>query len=125
MPIAKHGEVVKQCPMCAHPFTLGDVMAHPEVKPIGMAFLGEVNQYFFNHVCAGCGSTFTIPVEAFLALIQEPVPAQALVGTSRCEHHCRRVTDLQRCAQPCRYAPFRRFLLERLLPRPAAAAPAP
>lgn len=117
MDSASSDPVVKRCPMCARPFTLGDVLSHPDVRPIGMAFLGGENLYYFNHVCPGCGSTFTLPIELFLPLVAEPVPKESLEATSACERHCRRVTDLARCAQPCRYAPFRRFLIERLVPR--------
>lgn len=119
MDFVRTDAVVNQCPMCARPLTLGDVLSHPEVKPIGMAFLGGENLYYFNHVCAGCGSTFTVPVELFLPLLPERVPPESLESTSSCERHCRRVKDLERCSQPCRYAPFRRFLIDRLVPRTA------
>jgi len=69
------------------------------------------NYYYFNHVCAHCGTTFLVPVMDFLPFITEPVPDLALAGTELCERHCLDVRDLGACEQDCRYAPFRRHLL--------------
>lgn len=115
-------DIIKRCPMCRNVFTLRDVVEHADIRPIGMTFEeGDFanNAYYFNHTCPGCGSTFAIPVEQFLKLIDEEIPAEVLAGTASCEHHCRKVTDLSACSQPCHYAPFRRFLINRLLPRAA------
>jgi len=117
-------EVVKQCPLCRRDFTLEEVLESAEVKPIGMAFEPgsfEHNVYYFNHHCPGCGSTFVIPVERFIALIEEYISPEVLDGTAGCDQHCRRLDDLEACNEPCYYAPFRRFLLNRLLQRRPSA----
>jgi hypothetical protein len=102
------------CPNCAQKFELARIAEHPEVEPIGMQIEDtdhNFNFYYFNHVCAGCGSTFLVPVQSFLPFIQEPVPDLILTGSEECERHCLDVKDLQICSQPCTYAPFRRHLL--------------
>ena len=118
-------EQTKTCPGCGTVFTLQEILSSPEVEPVGMQFLDTDpthNVYYFNHVCPSCGSTFVIPVLAFLPFIAEPVPNLALTGTEVCEHHCLRIEDLNVCHAPCRYAPFRRFLLRMRKERPAAVS---
>jgi hypothetical protein len=105
---------IQRCPSCGQWFTLRDILESPLVQPIGVLFgddgVGQ-HRYYFNHVREGCGTTFTIPVTAFIALIEEPIPAEAFTGTERCERHCAHIDDLSVCSQDCHYAPFRRFLL--------------
>lgn len=111
-------QVVKQCPKCHRGFTLQEVLDSAEIQPIGMAFepgAFENNLYYFNHGCPGCGSTFVLPVEQFVPYILEEIPPSVLDGSSACERHCRKLRDLEACGQPCFYAPFHRFLLERLV----------
>lgn len=105
----------KTCPGCGTAFTLRQVLESPDIEPIGMQLEDSDhawNFYYFNHRCPTCGSTFLIPVLDFLPLISEPVPDLALNGTESCERHCTRIDDLAECSAPCRYAPFRRFLLK-------------
>jgi hypothetical protein len=109
--------IVTSCPTCGVAFTLDQLMESADVEPVGMQFVDpdhQYNMFFFNHACAGCGTTFTVPVEEFLSCITEPVPDLARTGMEDCGRHCLRVTDLAACAAPCRYAPFRRLLLRML-----------
>ena len=106
---------VKQCPGCPATFALNDFMGNPELNAIGMQFEDadlEYNMYYFNHECPNCGSTLVVSVLEFLPLIEEPVPEEVLTGLEPCEGHCMRIEDLANCGAPCRYAPFRRFLLK-------------
>ncbi len=106
--------VHKTCPGCGTPFTLQQILECAEVEPIGMQLEDDDpawNYYYFNHRCPSCGSTFLIPVTDFAPWIPEPVPGPVLAGTESCERHCTRIDDLSACTAPCRYAPFRRFLL--------------
>lgn len=115
---------VKQCPGCAATFALNDFMGNPEIDAIGMQFEDaelKNNLYYFNHECPACGSTFVVSVLEFLPLIEETVPEEVLAGLEPCEGHCTRIDDLAACGAPCRYAPFRRFLLKL---RRSVAAPA-
>lgn len=112
-------DIIKVCPGCGTAFTLHDLIQHPEIVPLGMQFEDGgffLNVFYFNHDRAGCGSTFVVPAKAFLPLITEPVPESNLAGTEACGNHCLSVGDLSGCNAPCRYAPFRRFLL-RILKR--------
>ncbi len=111
---------MKVCTLCRAPLTLNALLTSADIRPIGMAFEpGDFanNCYYFNHECPGCGTTLLVPVERFLHLIPEDIPEAVLDGTEHCERHCRRVKDLKACHQPCHYAPFRRFLLDRLIQR--------
>jgi hypothetical protein len=90
-------------------------MVSPDFEPIGMQFIDpelEVNMYYFNHICPGCGSTFVVSVADFLPYMTEPVLDTILTGTDNCERRCTRLDDLAVCHAPCRYAAFRRFLLQ-------------
>ena len=105
------------CPGCGTTFSIHDVPGHPEIEPIGMQLDGEdpkFNLYYFNHVNPGCKSTFAVQVDFFLPLITEPVSKLVLAGSRECNHYCVRIDELRACGNECRYAPFRRFLLELL-----------
>jgi len=106
--------------MCGSPFRLTDFLDHPEIHPRGMSFVGDDltdNRYFFNHVGLECDTLFSVPVSAFLPLVNEPIQSDVLAGSAQCEHHCVEIDDLSECTQECAYAPFRRLLL-RMLDRP-------
>jgi hypothetical protein len=111
------------CPNCGEQFAIATIAEHPDVVPIGM-LLEYVDDhyhfYFFNHVAAHCGTTFVVPVSDFLPYITEPVPELALTGSEACEHRCTELKDLQACRQQCRYAPFRRHLLQMRMRRAKA-----
>lgn len=105
---------IKICPGCKTAFTLHDLIQSPEIEPLGMQFENgdtSLNVYYFNHDRADCGSTFVVPAMAFRSMITEPIPESILAGTEVCGHHCLSMDDLAACDAPCRYAPFRRFLL--------------
>jgi hypothetical protein len=105
--------VTKTCPGCGTVFTLQQIVSNSEVLPIGMQIVESGrHMYFFTHACSACGSTFVVPVLAFLPFLTEPVPDTPFTGTEVCDRHCMRIDDLSRCYAPCRYAPFRRFLLQ-------------
>jgi len=105
----------KVCPGCNQAFSLLELVESPELQPLGMQFVDKElsqNVYYFSHICPSCGTTFVVSVTAFLPLIQEPIPTDCLAGTEACEEHCMAVADLELCSRACRYAPFRRFLLQ-------------
>jgi hypothetical protein len=110
----------RHCPGCGRALRLRDLLESPEFEAVGMSFEGgkfsaEFNSYYFNHKTADCGTTLCVPVDLFVTLIPETIPEQVLSGTEACEKHCVRVDDLSACQQDCHYAPFRRFLLARLI----------
>ena len=111
------GEPVKTCPGCGRDFTLEELISDPRARPEGLTFEdGEPahNLFFFTHTVPECGTTFVVPVEAFLTVIDEPVPDRIMTGTEVCERHCTRISDWAACSQACFHAPFRRFLLSML-----------
>jgi len=73
--------------------------------------------YCFTHLRRSCMTTFVLPVETFRAEIGEPFPLASLSGGGSCPGHCSRIEDLEACDAECCNAPYRRFLLQRLLPR--------
>lgn len=106
-------DIVKTCTCCGTHFTIDDLLHHGEVIPIGMVLRPDLEEcdYYFNHECPRCRTTFTVPIDAFARFIDEHVPARLLAGTDACESHCLRIRDLEQCEQPCSHAPYRRFLL--------------
>jgi len=109
-----HLEDMIICPGCGATFSAATIPGHPEIEPIGMQLSGEIpdlNFYYFTHMASQCLSTFAVPVELFIELIDEPVREKILAGGENCERHCLKIKDLQMCHAECRYAPFRRFLL--------------
>jgi hypothetical protein len=73
--------------------------------------------YWFTHLRRSCLTTFVLPVVAFRAEIGEPIPSARLNRGDSCSGRCSRVDDLENCDAECCNAPYRRFLLQRLLPR--------
>lgn len=112
--------IVKVCPGCRRGFTLEDLVYDKEVEPVGMQFEnGDLADglYHFNHGASSCGTRFSLPVQVFLPLIEGWVSPKLLYGTDTCENLCLRLEDLRVCDRACYHAPFRRFLVEVLLPR--------
>ena len=107
---------VKQCPKCGEWFTFQDIVESPAIQPRGMVLDEEApyNLFYFDHCREGCGTTFTMQIEDFSELIDEPVPREALAWSEDCARQCMTIDDVSLCEQPCRYAPFRRFLLTTL-----------
>jgi hypothetical protein len=56
-------------------------------------------------------------VETFRDEIRERIPEASLAGTAPCGGHCSKIEDLEPCENECALAPYRRFLVERLIPR--------
>lgn len=105
--------VLRDCPNCKVGFTLEDILTSPDIVPIGMLLHDDDaswNDYYFNHVAADCGTTFTVNVESFASLLTEPVPASIRAGGCECEGRCTSLTDLEECRAECHWAPYRRFL---------------
>jgi hypothetical protein len=114
--------VVKQCPMCGREFSLAALLEDPAVQPIGMMHAegdrdGDLERgaYFFNHVCPGCGTSFTVPLASFAPLLGEPVPEHSRKFSPVCKGHCTRLEELSECEADCSSAPYRRFLVRVLL----------
>ncbi len=109
----------KQC-SCGTSFTRKDLMHQPSVTPIGMLHVaGDHGStlYCFTHNRWSCRTTFALPVETFRPEIREKIPEDILAGTEACEGHCSKIEDLEECHAECKLAPYRRFLLKRLIPR--------
>ena len=106
---------MKTCAGCGYEFDLASIARDAQLEPVGMQFEDPDHKYdfyYFNHTCLSCGSTILIPVMEFLSYVKEPVPDLVRTGMEDCERHCLRIDDLETCSAPCRYAPFRRLLLQ-------------
>lgn len=104
-----------QCPCCGTWFSSQDILASPAVEPLGMmrdVEDRERNLLFFNHLVPGCGSTFTIDARRFTPFLPESPPTASLADGTECQHHCTSIHDLTECGANCRWAPYRRLLLE-------------
>lgn len=110
----------KQC-SCGVRFTREDLIHLRSLTPIGMLHASgdpvSSSIYCFTHTRWSCRSTFGLPVETFRDQLPEPVLPKLLAGTEACGGHCSKVEDLELCRSECALAPYRRFLLERLIPR--------
>ena len=110
----------KQC-SCGARFTRDDLIRLRSLTPVGMLHIvGEPATsaiYCFTHTRWACRTTFGLPVEAFRDEIREEIPDQCLSGTVECAGHCSKIEDLELCENECALAPYRRFLVQRLLPR--------
>jgi len=96
-----------------------DFILDPDVDPIGISLSPDLSSshafFFFNH--SACKTTLVIDSEDFADLITEPIPARVKAESDGCEGHCAKKKDLENCSAECRNAPFRRFFIERILPR--------
>ncbi len=106
---------------CGQAFSRKDLIKSRSLTPIGMLHLtGEdpdTTMFCFTHTRWSCRTTFGLPVVAFRDEIHEPIPEECLAGTPSCQGHCTKLDDLEDCRNECRLAPYRRFLLHRLVPR--------
>ena len=73
--------------------------------------------YCFTHTRWSCRTTFGLPVGIFRRDLRETIPRRCRVGTRECAGHCSKIEDLELCDNECALAPYRRFLLKRLLLR--------
>ena len=116
---AKH-ECAKQC-SCGARFTREDLIHLRSLTPIGMLHLaGDTTAstiYCFTHTRWSCRTTFALPVETFRDEIHEEIPENCLAGTPDCQGHCTKIEDLELCENECSLAPYRRFLVQRLVRR--------
>jgi hypothetical protein len=114
---------VEECPLCASRFTRQELIQLGTLAPKGMLLVpGDATEpsqatYYFSHTPRECRTTFATPVEVFHPEITEPIPEALLFGTRACEGHCGKLSDLAACQQECSNAPYRRFLIGRLVPR--------
>jgi hypothetical protein len=115
------GTDAKRCPKCGAVFSRLDLIEAPTIVPLGIQHIeGEPPSraiYFFTHALGSCYTTFALPVETFREHLGEAVPETFLQGTAACRMHCSKIEELSACDAPCTLAPFRRFLLQRLVPR--------
>ncbi len=112
--------VVKVCPLCGRRFSTQDILHDQGVTPLGIQLEEDdprLNFFFFTHDIPNCGTTFVIPVEAFAGCLQVSPPVQILAGTEPCEGHCLELADHGFCRQDCRFAPYRRLLVQMLQER--------
>lgn len=112
-------DCAKQC-SCGARFTRDDLIHLRSLTPIGMLHLdGESAStiYCFTHTRWSCRTTFALPVETFRDEIGEDIPEGCLIGTAACGGHCSSIEDLELCENECSLAAYRRFLVERLVPR--------
>lgn len=113
-------ECAKQC-SCGARFTRDDLLHLRALTPIGMLNLDgdsvASTVYCFTHTRWACRTTFGLPVETFRDEISEKIPETCLAGTEACGGHCTNIEDLELCENECSLAPYRRFLMERLVPR--------
>ena len=118
--VSPRPECVKQC-SCGASFTREDLIRLPSLTPVGMLHLGGEQAastiYCFTHTRWSCRTTFGLPVETFREEIREPIPEECLAGTDACAGHCSKIEDLELCENECSLAPYRRFLVRRLVPR--------
>ena len=113
-------DCAKQC-SCGVRFTRDDLIHLRSLTPIGMLHLAGESVagtiYCFTHTRWSCRTTFGLPVEMFRDEIHEDIPEKCLSGTSACQTHCSKIEDLEVCENECALAPYRRFLVERLVRR--------
>ena len=89
----------------------------PDIEPIGISLPPSFDSlhayYFFNHTT--CKTTLMVSSEAFVDLVEEPIPSNVNAGEESCPGHCAKTEDLEVCSAECRNAPFRRFFIDRIL----------
>ena len=117
---ASTGECAKQC-SCGARFTRDDLIHLRSLTPVGMLHMqgdpADKTIYCFTHTRWSCRTTFGLPVETFRDEIREPIPENLLAGSASCAGHCAKIEDLQLCDNECALAPYRRFLVQRLVRR--------
>lgn len=126
--VAAVAAVVKECPTCNEPFSTQALLEDLMVDAVGMMLIDEdltMSAYFFNHLCPGCGTTFSVAIDKFRELIKEEIPDTLLAGSPVCDGHCTRLRDLADCDNPCSNAPYRRFLINVLHSRSGRRQPGP
>jgi len=114
------GQKFAQCPGCQLWFTAREIIDGSFVEPIGMTLEegnAEWNLFYFNHKVPDCGTTFVIRADSFDPFIEEPIPPRTMAFGPDCEGHCTSIEDRRLCQYECRWAPYRRFLIQ-LLAKP-------
>ena len=104
-----------RCPCCGTWLSAEDILTSPAIEPLGMmrdVEDRERNLLFFNHLVPGCGSTFTIDARRFAPFLPEALPVVPLADGPDCQHHCTSIHDLAECRSDCRWAAYRRLLLD-------------
>jgi len=120
--------VVKKCPFCGREFSAQDILHDKDITPLGIQIEEDdprLNFFFFTHEIDGCGTTFVVPVAAFAGCLPASPSSEILAGTEPCEGHCLELIDHGSCRQDCRYAPYRRLLVQMLRDRRISSAPEP
>jgi hypothetical protein len=107
--------IFKTCGFCRHQWPDWEqFIFDPGIKPLGLqaiTSMPDANLFMFEH---RCGSTVTIRAKLLRHLLPEPESDPGLLllfEKDHCEGHCRFVSDLESCSQPCANARDRRLLL--------------
>ena len=118
---------MKKCPTCGQIFSLDELLSDPSIIPIGMTSDDEVdpeNVYYFTHAVPECGTTFTVPATLFDSARDEPLPDELMLDGQSCSGLCTHIAELRSCQNNCKWAPYRRLLLDMVERRKTANKPA-
>ncbi|MBE0660204.1 MAG: hypothetical protein IH602_21100 [Bryobacteraceae bacterium] len=103
------------CGSCRRTWSSWDAFVRdPAVRLLGLQALvtkPEFNLLVFEH---RCGSSISILARRLRQLLPEPEPqppATLMFGTEPCPGHCRRLSDLEACDNPCANARDRQLIL--------------
>lgn len=116
------------CGSCRRTWTSLDAfVCDPAVRLLGLQALvtkPEFNLLVFEH---RCGSSISILARRLRHLLPEPEvepPPELMFGTEPCPGHCRRLSDLEACDNPCANARDRRLtlLIVKMKREPASAS---
>lgn len=111
-----HTHYFKECPDCGHVWdTREDFLADTQLELIGYrADLVDLigGRLFAVHKVPGCFSTLTVSLAAFWDLQRGAGHSERLEGDEQCPGHCRDVSDLATCDNPCDCAHAREIVQE-------------
>lgn len=105
-------QIIRTCPNCHIEISLLDITCDPTVLPAGMDSPDGSEQnicYLFVHI--PCGSSMIIPVEELRALLPDPDTARGEIPCYCLEQWQTNITVQRECNRPCKYEPYRRFLV--------------
>ena len=104
-----------QCPNCLKELLIDDIVKGYFVEPIGMQLEPDnphQSYFFFTHTIVGCNATLTIETMAFEPYIEEKIPDRINAGEMNCPGNCTRIDDMRMCTEICKWATYRRFLID-------------
>mgnify|MGYP006971722401 CR=1 FL=1 len=104
----------KVCPSCRHVWaTRGDFLSDPAVSVVGYQahFVSlELGLFYFNHDVPECGTTLSLPAQAFLDMYAGPLFTERQTSGPNCPGHCLHDDDLEPCPRRCECAYVRTVL---------------